>query len=56
MKDAYELLRTKELETENLRIEIEALRIAAPILSDSLETPIGSTVLLGNTVQNGLCQ
>ncbi len=34
MKDAYEVLRTKELEMENLRIEIEALRIAAPLLSD----------------------
>jgi hypothetical protein len=34
MKDIYELLRTKELEMENLRIEIEALRIAAPLLSD----------------------
>ena len=34
MKDAYEVLRTKEREMENLRIEIEALRIAAPLLSD----------------------
>jgi hypothetical protein len=34
MKDAYEVLRTKELEMENLAIEIEALRIAAPLLSD----------------------
>ncbi len=34
MKDVYELLRTKELEMENLRIEIEALRIAAPLISD----------------------
>ena len=34
MKDVYEVLRTKELEMENLRIEIEALRIAAPLLSD----------------------
>ena len=28
-KEAYEVLRLKELEMENLRIEIEALRIAA---------------------------
>jgi hypothetical protein len=34
MKDIYEVLRTKELEMENLRIEIEALRIAARLLSD----------------------
>ena len=34
MKNVYEVLRTKELEMENLRIEIEALRIAAPLLSD----------------------
>ena len=34
MKDVYEVLRTKELEMESLRIEIEALRIAAPLLSD----------------------
>jgi hypothetical protein len=34
MKDIYEVLRTKELEIENLRIEIDALRIAAPLLSD----------------------
>jgi hypothetical protein len=34
MRDVYEVLRTKELEMENLRIEIEALRIAAPLLSD----------------------
>ena len=34
MKDVYEVLRAKELEMESLRIEIEALRIAAPLLSD----------------------
>jgi hypothetical protein len=34
MKDVYEVLRAKELEIEDLRIEIEALRIAAPLLSD----------------------
>ena len=34
LKDAYEVLRAKELEMEGLRIEIEALRIAAPLLSD----------------------
>jgi hypothetical protein len=34
MKDVYEVLRTKELEMQNLAIEIEALRITAPLLSD----------------------
>jgi hypothetical protein len=34
MKDIYELLRQKELEMSQLEIEVEALRIAAPLLSD----------------------
>jgi hypothetical protein len=34
MKDVYEVLRAKELEMENLRIEIEALSITVPLLSD----------------------
>jgi hypothetical protein len=34
MKDAYEVLRSKEHAMENLRIEIMALRVAAPLLSD----------------------
>jgi hypothetical protein len=34
MKDAYEVLRSKERAMENLRIEIMALRVAAPLLSD----------------------
>jgi len=33
MKDVYELLRQKELEMSQLEIEVEALRIAAPLLS-----------------------
>jgi hypothetical protein len=37
MKDIYEVLRAKELEMESLRIEIEALRIAVPLLSDDGE-------------------
>jgi hypothetical protein len=43
MKDVYEVLRTKELEMENLRIEIEALRIAAPLLSDDGDNSAGSS-------------
>ena len=37
MKDAYEVLRQKELEISTLEIEVEALRIAAPLLSDDGE-------------------
>lgn len=34
MKDVYELLRQKELERARLAAEVEALRTAAPLLSD----------------------
>jgi hypothetical protein len=34
MKDAYEVLRSKEREMETLAVEIEALRVVAPLLSD----------------------
>jgi hypothetical protein len=34
MKDAYEVLRSKEREMEILATEIEALRVVAPLLSD----------------------
>jgi hypothetical protein len=34
MKDVYEVLRSKELEMETLAVEIEALRVVAPLLSD----------------------
>ena len=34
MKDIYELLRQKELDISRLEIEVEALRIVAPLLSD----------------------
>ncbi len=37
MKDVYELLRQKELEISRLEKEVEALRIAAPLLSDDGE-------------------
>jgi hypothetical protein len=37
MKDVYEVLRLKELEISRLEIEVEALRIAAPLLSDDGE-------------------
>ena len=34
MKDVYEVLRQKELEVSRLKHEVEALRVAAPLLSD----------------------
>ena len=37
MKDIYELLRQKELEISKLKREVEALRVAAPLLSDDKE-------------------
>ncbi|HEY4661965.1 MAG TPA: hypothetical protein VIG91_10725 [Terriglobales bacterium] len=34
MKNVYEVLRQKELEMSRLEKEVEALRVAAPLLSD----------------------
>jgi hypothetical protein len=44
MKDVYEILRAKEQEMDNLQIEIEALRIAAPLLSDDGDNDAAATV------------
>ena len=38
MKDVYEVLRQKELEISTLQIEVEALRIVAPLLSEDEES------------------
>ena len=37
MKDAYEVLRQKEREVSRLKKEVEALRIAAPLVSEDGE-------------------
>jgi hypothetical protein len=37
MKDIYEVLRKKELELSRLKKEVEALRVAAPLLSEGDE-------------------
>ena len=37
MKNVYEVLRQKELEVSRLKREVEALRIAAPLLSEGEE-------------------
>lgn len=38
MKNVYEVLRQKELELARLEKEVEALRIAAPLLSEDKES------------------
>ena len=38
MKNVYEVLRQKELELTRLEKEVEALRVAAPLLSDDKDT------------------
>jgi hypothetical protein len=38
MKDAYEVLRLKEIELSKVEAEVEALRVAAPLLSDDGES------------------
>jgi hypothetical protein len=40
MKNVYEVLRQKELELTRLEKEVEALRIAAPLLSDELKEAV----------------
>ena len=41
MKNVYEVLRQKELELARLEKEVEALRVAAPLLSDDKESMAG---------------
>jgi len=38
MKNVYEVLRQKELELSRLEKEVEALRVAAPLLSDDKDS------------------
>jgi hypothetical protein len=44
MKNVYEVLRQKELELARLEKEVEALRVAAPLLSDEKETAADTTM------------
>ncbi len=39
MRNVYEVLRQKELELARLEKEVEALRVAAPLLSEEKEMP-----------------
>jgi hypothetical protein len=43
MKNVYEVLRQKELELSRLEKEVEALRVAAPLLSDDKEAGVDSS-------------
>lgn len=44
MKNVYEVLRQKELELARLEKEVEALRVAAPLLSDEKEVATDTAV------------
>ncbi|HEY1802679.1 MAG TPA: hypothetical protein VGG46_17260 [Terriglobales bacterium] len=43
MKNIYEVLRQKELDLARLEKEVEALRLAAPLLADEKEPAIEAT-------------
>jgi len=45
MKNVYEVLRQKELELARLEKEVEALRVAAPLLSDDKEAGATETAV-----------
>ena len=38
MKDIYEILRLKEIELSRVGTEVEALRVAAPLLTDDTDS------------------
>jgi hypothetical protein len=44
MKNVYEVLRQKELELARLEKEVEALRVAAPLLSDDKEVSSDTSI------------
>jgi len=43
MKNVYEVLRQKELELTRLEKEVEALRIAAPLLSEEMKESVSES-------------
>lgn len=43
MKNVYEVLRQKELELTRLEKEVEALRVAAPLLSEESKEQVAET-------------
>ena len=50
MKNVYEVLRQKELELARLEKEVEALRVAAPLLSDDKDTVATDTAIAKPTL------
>jgi hypothetical protein len=51
MKNVYEVLRQKELELARLEKEVEALRVAAPLLSEENGSAIDSKPTLASSQQ-----
>ena len=49
MKNVYEVLRQKELELSRLEKEVEALRVAAPLLSEDKEAGDNKPTLATST-------
>jgi hypothetical protein len=49
MKNVYEVLRQKELEVAKIEKEVEALRVAAPLLSDGEERSQDAATTLSNS-------
>ena len=44
MKDIYEVLRVKEIEVSRLQMEVDALRIVAPLLTEDGEVGNGDAL------------
>jgi hypothetical protein len=53
MKNAYEVLRQKEMELARLEKEVEALRLVAPLLSDEKDTSVEMPKTALPTAVNG---
>jgi hypothetical protein len=52
MKNVYEVLRQKELEVSRLKEEVEALRVAAPLLSEDEEAEVDHQPTLQRAVND----
>jgi hypothetical protein len=52
MRDVYEVLRQKELEVSRLKGEVEALRVAAPLLSEDGEAEVDHEPTLQRAVND----
>ena len=50
MKNAYEVLRQKELELSKVETEVEALRVIAPLLSDDNEVSDDNTAAAAGSI------